>query len=310
MKKILTIFTGLFPLWAITISLIAFYLPEIFTPLKAYITLFLAIIMFGMGITLTIDDFKNVLKQPFTIFLGTLLQFLLMPLIAYVLCMIFQLPKELMIGLIIVGCCPGGTASNLICYLAKGDVALSISLTTVSTLLSFLLTPLLTLLYLGEIVHVPFDNMTVTILQIIIIPVIIGLIVNTVFNKKINNYIEVFPVLSVLSIIVVIGIVIALNHNNIYKATFLVVTCVVLHNLVGFFLGYCISKAFKLNEIQARTISIEVGMQNSGLGVVLALKYFGVIASLPGAIFSIWHNIGGSLLAYFWGKSETQRETA
>ena len=303
MKQIISLITGLFPLWAIAISIIAFYFPAGFIQLKPYIIILLAIIMFGMGITLTLDDFKNVLKQPIAIILGTILQFLLMPVIAFILCIVFHLPKELMIGLILVGCCPGGTASNLICYLAKGDVALSISLTTVSTLLSFILTPLLTLLYIGEMVNVPVYNMVITILQIIILPVALGLIINTYLNEKIKNYIDVFPMLSVLSIIVIIGIVIALNHDNILNISLLLVLCVILHNLTGFLLGYLIAKTFKLSESQSRTISIEVGMQNSGLGVVLALKYFSAIASLPGAIFSIWHNLGGSFLAYYWGKS-------
>lgn len=301
MKRICSIITGLFLLWAIAISVAGFYFPGVFTPLTPHIVLLLAIIMFGMGVTLTVDDFKNVIRQPFAIFLGTFLQFLLMPLIAFALCKIFQLPEEFLIGLILVGCCPGGTASNLICYLAKGDVALSISLTTVSTLLSFLLTPLLTFLYIGEIVHVPINDMMTTILQIIIIPVIAGLAINTYASKNIERYIDVFPVLSVLSIVVIIGIVIALNHDNLVTIPVLIVICVILHNLSGFLLGYCISRAFKMSESHSRAISIEVGMQNSGLSVVLAMKYFGAIASLPGAIFSIWHNVGGSLLAFYWG---------
>jgi BASS family bile acid:Na+ symporter len=309
MNQSRSIIIDYFPLWAIMISFIAYYFPSVFISLKPYIVILLAIIMFGMGVTLRIDDFKNVLKKPASIFLGTFLQFILMPLIAFLLCVLFQLPKELMIGLILVGCCPGGTASNLICYLARGNVALSISLTTVSTFLSFLLTPLLTLIYIGEIVSVPVHNMILTILQIIIIPVILGLLINTYLYKKINNFIAVFPMLSVLSIIIVIGIVIALNHNNIHKVTYLLVITVILHNTTGFLLGYYISKLFKIDESQARTISIEVGMQNSGLSVVLALKYFGAVASLPGTIFSIWHNIGGSILANIWGNSSNHKKT-
>lgn len=306
MNRIVSTITGLFPLWAIMVSLIAFFVPSVFVDLKPYIIPLLAVIMFGMGITLTIDDFKNVLKQPFAIGLGTLLQFLLMPLVAFIISMLFQLPEELMIGLILVGCCPGGTASNLICYLAKGDLALSISLTTVSTLLSFILTPFLTLLYLGEIISVPAGNMMITILQIIIVPVTLGLLINTILHKKISKYIDIFPMMSVLSIVIIIGIVVALNRENILNISYIIVVCVILHNILGFALGYIISKAFRLEESQARTVSIEVGMQNSGLGVVLALKYFTVLASLPGAIFSIWHNIGGSLLAYFWQKKPVE----
>lgn len=302
-KKILKV-TELFPLWAILICIIAFYFPDSFIPLKPYIIILLAIVMFGMGITLTSEDFKNVINKPFIILLGTFLQYFLMPLIAFLICIVFNLPKDQMIGLILVGCCPGGSASNLICYLAKGDVALSITLTTVSTLISFLVTPILAFLYLGQVVSIPASSMMISILEIIIIPVCLGMIINTFWNKKIKDYKEIFPMFSVFSIVLIIGIVIALNHDNLLKMSFLIIICVILHNTLGFLISYIAAKALKLNESQSRTISIEVGMQNSGLAVVLAMQYFNIAASLPGAIFSIWHNIGGSLLAYFWAKTE------
>lgn len=300
MNRTISKITELFPLWAILICIVAFNLPEYFILLKPYIIILLAIVMFGMGITLNIDDFKQVVKKPRAVLLGTILQFFLMPLIAFTLSLAFHLPKDLMIGLVLVGCCPGGTASNLICYLAKGDVALSISLTTVSTLISFIATPLLTLLYIGEIVSVPVNSMIVSIIQIIIIPVCTGVAINSFFNKQISKYKEAFPLVSVISIVIIIGIVIALNHDNLLKMSFIIVICVILHNILGFIISYYAAKALKFNESQSRTISIEVGMQNSGLGVVLALQFFSATASLPGAIFSIWHNLGGSFLAYFW----------
>lgn len=293
-------FTSLFPLWAIILSIAAFAYPYAFSPYKDAITPLLGVVMFGMGITLSATDFLLVLKRPRVIILGTAMQYILMPLIAFILSYILNLPVEIMVGMVLLGTCPGGTASNVICYLAKGDVALSITLTSVSTLLAFVLTPALTWLYIGEAVPVEIGSMMLSIVKIVIVPVALGLIINTFFDKHIERFRHAFPALSVATIVFIISIIIALNKDNILVAGKMVMVAVVLHNGFGLASGYLLSRTLGLDEKDARTIAIEVGMQNSGLSVALAVKYFSPLAALPGALFSIWHNIMGSALAGYW----------
>jgi len=292
--------TTCFPLWAILFSLCAFYFPEPFAAGKPAIVPLLGIVMFGMGITLTFDNFTPIFKQPRLIFTGLILQFFLMPLIAFGIAAAFSLPTEIAVGLILVGCCPGGTASNVICYLARGNVALSITLTAFSTLLAVFVTPWLTLLYAGQMAPVPFWSMVISIFKIILVPVTLGLFVNRYFGERIKPVKEVFPAVSVAAIVVIIAIIIGLNRENLERMTILFLVAVMLHNLIGLASGYTISRLFGFEEKECRTIAIEVGMQNSGLAVALALKYFTAAAALPGAIFSIWHNLSGSILASYW----------
>lgn len=249
-----------FPLLAIFSAVIGFLLPQIFTPLSDFIVPLLTLIMFAMGLTLTFNNFKSVFQQPLKIVLGTSLQFILMPLAAFLISHFFVLERVLMIGMVLVGCCPGGTASNVICYLAKGELALSISLTMVSTILSVVATPLLTLLYLGQAIDVPILAMMLSILQMVIVPVFAGLILNTYFKKKLATLRPVFPAISVLPIILIIGIVVALNSDNLAMVSGLVVIAVILHNFFGLCSAYVISRQFKYDEKTCRTIAIEVGM--------------------------------------------------
>ena len=293
-------FTALFPVWAILLSMIAYALPDFFIGLKAGIIPLLVIIMFGMGMTLTTEDFKRVLLQPKTIALGVLLQYLLMPLAAWLISLALQLPTELMIGMVLVGSSAGGTASNVICYLARGNVALSITLTLCSTLLAIVAMPALTLLYAGQSIGVPAAAMLLSILKIILLPVLLGVTLNTLFHKRLEPLLPFFPALSSLAIILIIAIIIALNRDNIAGMGISVLAAVMLHNLLGLASAYGIARALRYDETTARTLAIEVGMQNSGLSVALAIKYFSTSAALPGALFSIWHNLSGSILAAWW----------
>ncbi|WP_048193776.1 bile acid:sodium symporter family protein [Methanococcoides methylutens] len=303
-------FTSLFPLWAIIFAIVAFMHPDVFSPYKDAITPLLGVVMFGMGVTLSAEDFLLVLKRPGAIVLGTAMQYILMPFIAFLLSYILHLPTEIMAGLVLLGCCPGGTASNVICYLAKGDVALSITLTSVSTVMAFILTPTLTWLYIGQAVPVEVGSMMMSIAKIVLIPVALGIIINTLFDRHIERFKHAFPALSVAAIAFIIAIIIALNNDNILTAGKMVIIAVALHNGFGFASGYFLSKAIGLDDKDARTLAIEVGMQNSGLSVALAVKYFSPLAALPGALFSIWHNIMGSALAAYWssGKDKTDIE--
>lgn len=299
--------TRLFPLWAILFSLIAYYLPEVFTGLKSFIVPLLAVIMFGMGMTLTWENFKEVFETPKLILLGVFLQYLIMPLTAFVISKSFKLPKSMMTGMVLVGSSPGGTASNVICYLGNANVALSITLTLSSTLLAVILTPTFSLLFLNQIIHVPFWSMMFSVLQIVLIPVLAGTAINSFFGSKIKNVRSVFPFLSTIAIILIIAIIVALNKSKIADVTLITIFSVMLHNMTGLFFGYTIPRLLKYDKKICRTIGIEVGMQNSGLAVALAVKYFSAVAALPGAIFSIWHNLSGSILAGYWRIKDNYR---
>ena len=302
-----TAITSLFPLWALLGSLLAWMAPAGLIPLKVLIVPLLGMVMFGMGMTLTGSDFLNVLRRPFPVFLGVAMQFLLMPLAAWTLATAAGLPAQLAVGLILVGCSPGGTASNVICYLAKGDVALSITLTMASTLLAVVATPLLTLLYAGETLAVPALDILFTVFKIILLPVLLGVTANHFFHHALLPLNRVFPVLSVTSIVLIIMIIIALNHDSLANVAAGVAAVVILHNAIGLLGGYWLPRWLGRDKRECRTLAIEVGMQNSGLAVALAVKYFSASAALPGALFSIWHNLSGSLLAGMWRQ---QQETA
>ena len=295
-------FIALFPLWAIGLSIIAFYLPDQFASLKPAIIPLLALIMFGMGMTLTWRHFIDAAKQPAIISITVCIQFLFMPFFAWLISLIFQLSTDQTIGMVLVGSSAGGTASNVICYLARGNVALSILMTMVSTLCAVLLMPALTYLYLNQSVPVPVWDMMKSIMIIVLIPVITGTAINSLFGRFLEKLQPVFPLLSSLMIILIIAIIVGLNHDSLQNVGLLVVGAVFLHNILGLTTGYMIPRLLNYDAVTCRTVSIEVGMQNSGLSVALAIQYFSSLAALPGAIFSIWHNISGSILAAYWRK--------
>ncbi len=294
--------TSLFPLWAVLFSALAYGMPWLFAGLKPAIVPLLGVVMFGMGMTLTWSNFAEVLKRPGVVGLGVFLQYLVMPLAAWLVARLLGLPPYLMAGLVLVGACPGGTASNVVCYLARGDVALSITLTTASTLLAIVMTPLLTWLYVGQQVPVPVQSMLWSIFRIVLLPVSLGVLTNRLLGGRLHSVKPLFPLLSVLAIVVIIAIVVALNRGNLATMGAAVALAVILHNLLGLACGYGLPRLLGLEERICRTLAIEVGMQNSGLGVALAVKYFSAAAALPGALFSIWHNLsrvdaGGVLVA-------------
>ncbi len=293
--------TRLFPLWALMIAVLAAVFSAEFVKFQPAIVSLLGLVMFGMGMTLTAKHFAMVLQRPWIVVLGVTLQFVLMPLIAWLLSTALDLSLPIAVGLILVGSSPGGTASNVICYLAKGNVALSITLTSVTTVLAVFMMPFLTWFYVGKTVPVPVWEMLLSILKIIIVPVTLGVVINTYFGARLEAVKRVFPLISVLAIVIIIGIIVALNEAQLRSLAGPVVT-VVLHNLIGLAGGYWLAKALGCDSIISRTLAIEVGMQNSGLAVVLAVKYFSPVAALPGAIFSIWHNLSGALLASIWAR--------
>ena len=291
---------NLFPLWAIMLSGIAYLNADIFISLKSIIVPLLAIVMFSMGMTLTWRDFKAVIKKPLIVAIAVLIQFLLMPLFAYIISILLGLNIDSMTGMVLVGASSGGTASNVICYLAKGNVALSILMTVVSTLAAVILMPALTFMYLNQVVPVPVEAMLKSIFLIVLLPVLIGTVLNSFFSQKLKLIQPVFPLLSTFAIVLIIAIIVGLNRQNLSEQALPVLIAVCMHNLAGLIVGYWIPRVLKYDEQTCRTVCIEVAMQNSGLSVALAVKYFSISAALPGAIFSIWHNISGSLLAFYW----------
>ena len=297
--------TRLFPVLAIVVSVVAINFPHLLSNMGSAIVPLLGLVMFGMGITLLPTDFMRVFRRPAIVLVGVSLQFILMPLIAWLISKSMDLSTVIMAGLVVVGACPGGTASNVICYLARGDVALSITLTTCSTIAAVLLTPLLTWLYIGQSVDVPVLSMMKDIMLVVICPVLLGVLCNRFAGQFFYRLKTIFPVVSMLTIILIIGIIMALNHEQLNRYVLPVAIAVILHNLLGLLCGYGIPAALGYDQRTCRTLAIEVGMQNSGLGVALASKYFSPVAGLPGALFSIWHNISGATLAALWaGKQE------
>jgi BASS family bile acid:Na+ symporter len=301
-------FNRLFPLWALLISLLAFFLNAPFAALSTAIVPLLATVMFMMGLTLTKADIERIVKDPKPILVGVILQFALMPVLALTFSKMFQLSNQLTIGMVLVGSCAGGTASNVVCYLAKGDVALSISMTMVSTLVGVIATPLLCAFYLSETVSVDTLALLFSLVQIVFIPVVLGFACKFFLNDLANRVETLIPTLSVLLILLIIAIVVALNADRLLDVGLITLIAVILHNLSGLAGGYTISRLIGLDIKQSQTVAIEVGMQNSGLGVALATEFFSATAALPGALFSVWHNISGSLLASVWSNKRTSLE--
>ena len=301
-------FNNLFPLWAVLLSIIAFFFNAAFANLQAAIVPLLSLVMFMMGLTLTLDDFQRIRKNPKPVFVGVLLQFLLMPPLALVLASILQLSNQLTVGMVLLGSCAGGTASNVICYLAKGDVALSISMTMSSTLIGVIGTPILCSFYLAETVSVDTMGLLLSILQIVLVPVIAGSLVNHYYHSMVARLEPLIPTLSIVIILLIIAIVVALNSSSLLDVGLMTLIGVILHNSLGLTGGFYISRMFGFDLKQSQTIAIEVGMQNSGLAVALALQFFSATAALPAALFSVWHNLSGALLAARWSRKRMSLE--
>lgn len=299
-----------FALWVVLFAGIAMCVPEVFIWLKSYITWMLGIIMFGMGMTMTLTDFKGVLQSPKAVCIGVIAQFVLMPVLAYALCQLFQLPAEIAVGVILVGCCPGGTASNVITYMAKGNIALSVACTSVATLLAPILTPTIFYLLASQWLKIDATSMFISILQVVLFPIILGLITRAVLKQKVEQYVQVLPLVSVIAIVAIVAAIIAGSKAAILQSGALILAVVILHNGLGYLLGFWASRCFKLPYADCKAVSIEVGMQNSGLGVALAAVHFAAspITAVPSAIFSLWHNVSGPALATYWA-TKTEKET-
>ncbi len=301
-------FTRLFPVWVLLASLLNFLFPFLLDWMtSSHISFLLSLIMLGMGITLEKEDFLRIKRMPFVVLAGVILQYTIMPFLGFSLAQILNLPPALSYGVILVSCCPGGTASNVICYLAKADVALSVTLTTISTLLAVVLTPYLSYLLMGSRVDVNAWGLFLSTLQVIVIPVILGLFLKNYLPKTTAKILPFAPPIAVISIVLIVSSVIGKGKASFLSAGVELFTAVILLHGLGFLMGYLISVLLFKNQRVARTISIEVGMQNSGLGVVLAKLHFAdPMTALPAALSSLCHSLMGSSLASVWARKKAK----
>lgn len=300
MKKVCKLISDYMGVLVLLSAIAALTFPETISRVKpTVINPLLGVIMFGMGLTLRAEDFRIVFSRPKDVIIGCLAQFTVMPLLAWSLAKGFSLSDELALGVVLVGCCPGGTASNVITYLAKGDLALSVGMTGVSTLLAPLLTPFLTWLLVGQHVDVDMVSMFLSILWVVILPIVAGLLFRSLLPKFTESAVAYLPALSSLAIAFIVAIIVSANSAKLMVGGWLIILVVMLHNLCGLLLGYGIARVLGLELKKRVAVSIEVGMQNSGLASSLATLHFAAypMATIPGALFSVWHNISGAVMA-------------
>lgn len=309
LERLSSFFGNTFAIWVLLFAGAAFIYPEGFTWIADYIVWLLGIIMFGMGLTLSGEDFKEVARRPKDVAIGVAAQFIIMPLLAFGLASLLPLSPEVAVGVILVGCCPGGTASNVMTYLAKGDTALSVAVTSVSTVLAPVLTPSLILLFASQWLPVSPGALFMSIAQMIILPIVLGIVVKMLFGKKVEAGVKALPLVSVVCIVAIVGAVVGGSKEQIASTGLAIFAVVVIHNMLGLLLGYWVARLMKMSPPKQKAISIEVGMQNSALGAGLANVHFSPLAAVPSAIFSVWHNISGALVATYYRKRAEKEQT-
>ncbi len=295
----------LFAVWA-------YFQPGAFMWVNPHISPLLGVVMFGMGLTVKAADFRVVFTHPKEIALGALAQYTIMPLLAWLLAVALRLPPDLALGVILVGCCPGGTASNVITYIARGDVPLSVGMTIISTLAAPICTPLLVYVLAHAWVKVSVLAMFLSVVKVVLVPVLAGIALNTLASRAVQRVQPVLPLISVLAIGIIVGGITASNAGKIATSGALALFAVVLHNAAGIGAGWALARTFKLNEAKTTALAVEVGMQNSGLAVSLAAGNFAAnpLATLPGALFSVWHNIAGAIFANWRRRRAEKMEKA
>lgn len=296
-----------FSIWVLLFAAFGFFAPQLFVPYKSCITPLLGIVMFGMGLTLSAADFREVFRRPFDVAIGVVGHYLIMPGLAYLLAIVLRLPPEIAVGVILVGCCPSGTASNVMTFLAKGDVALGVSIASVSTLIAPLATPALVSLLAGKWMTINTASLFMDIIQVVILPIALGVIVQALFRKQAAASVKALPLVSTITIVLIIAIIVALNQSKLLSNGLLILVAVILHNLLGFALGYLFAKLFGMDLAKRKAVMLETGMQNSGLGAALASAHFSPLAAVPSALFSVWHNLSGSALATWFARRAEPR---
>ena len=288
-----------FALWVVIFGIAGFVFPEIFKQIGPWIAPLLGVVMFGMGLTLSPSDFREIFRRPRDVFLGILAQFTIMPGGAFLLCYALDLPPDVAVGLMLLGCCPGGTASNVVTFLARGDVALSVTITSCTTLLAPVMTPALMYLFASQWLAIDPTAMFMSIVQIILLPIAAGVFVHKLLGARIDTAVAALPLVSVLAIVLIAAAVTAASRQQLMNTGLLVFVAVVLHNAIGMLFGFLVAKWSGMNLAKCKCMAFEVGMQNSGLGVALASVHFAAnpMTALPAAIAALWHNVTGPMLA-------------
>ncbi|WP_026246666.1 MULTISPECIES: bile acid:sodium symporter family protein [unclassified Streptomyces] len=298
-----------FPVLVLVAGALGLLLPDTFADYKTDVPYLLGVVMFCMGLTMSLGDFKGVAQRPWAVGIGLVAHYVIMPGLGWLIANVLDLSPQLAAGVILVGCAPSGTASNVVTYLARGDVALSVSVATVSTVLAPLVTPPLTLLLAGEYLPVDAGSMVTDILKTVLLPVLAGLAVRLLFGRYVDRVLSVLPWLSAATVAVIVAVVVAGSAAAIKSAALVVLLAVVLHNGLGLALGYGAGKAARLGKPASRAMAFEVGMQNSGLAASLATAHFSPLAALPAAVFSVWHNVSGAVVAA-WMSHRSKAEPA
>nr|WP_255701929.1 bile acid:sodium symporter family protein [Bordetella sp. LUAb4] len=298
----------MFPVWAVLASLLAYFSPTSVSGIAPYVTTLLTIIMLAMGVTLSLSDFKRVFTRPAPVIAGIVLHYLVMPLAAWVIAKVLRLPPDLTTGMVLVGSVASGTSSNVMIYLARGDVALSVTISALSTVVGIFATPLLTRLYVDASIAVDVHGMLISIVQIVAIPIVVGLVIHHLFTGFVRRIEPVLPLVSMVAILLIIAAVVGGTQQSIASVGLVVALGVILHNGLGLLGGYWGGRLLGFDEAICRTLAMEVGMQNSGLAATLGKLYFTPLAALPGALFSVWHNLSGSLLAGYWAGRNAKKK--
>lgn len=296
-----------FAVWVLLFAVLGFVFPETFKQFAPHIVTLLGIIMFGMGLTLSLDDFREVVRRPVDVGIGVASQFLIMPLLAVLLTKIIPMSPEVAAGVILVGCCPGGTSSNVMTYLGKGDVALSVACTSVTTLAAPLVTPFLVWFFASQFLPVDAMAMFMSIVKVILVPLALGVLAQKLIPGIVKSAVPVLPLVSVTGIVLIVAAVVAGSKGAIATSGLLIFVVVVLHNGIGYMLGFTAAKLTGMSLAKRKAIAVEVGMQNSGLGAALANAHFSPLAAVPSAIFSVWHNISGALLANYFARMKDDK---
>jgi BASS family bile acid:Na+ symporter len=310
LQRILAFYTKYFAIWVVAFGVLAYYFPAPFVAMKSCNKAFFALTMFGIGAVLSLDDFSHVFKNPRIVFIGSAAQFTIMPFGAFIIARLFGLPAELAAGLILTGSAPGAMSSNVMSYIAKADVAYSVSLTTISTLLCPLLTPGLTWLLASSKIPVPFREMVFDVMIMVIIPLFAGFSIRHFFKRQVEKILPVFPAISVTFIIFICSLVIALNRDYLPAATGTILATVFVLNIYGMTAGYGVGALFQMNTARKRTLTIEIGMQNAGLGSALALEHFGPRAAVPAAFFVFVCIFTAAIAAAFWQRNTASHHTS
>ncbi len=300
LNKILEMFARLLVVWVVLAAIVGYVFPGVLVPLKPYIDWLFALTMFGIGCLLSAKDFKPILEKPKLILLGTMAQFVIMPLLAFIIIKTLGLAPALAVGLILAAAVPDAMAAGVMSYLAEADVAFSVALTTATTLVSPVVTPALTWALGKEYIPIDFLSMAKSIMMMVILPLILGLWVQHRFHKITTRIKPIFPALSTLFIAFICGLVVALNKDALGGVTAIIFVAVISLNILGLLFGYLAGKGFRFNLQQRRTLAINVGMQNAGMGAVLAIKHISCEAAIPNALFATWCIISAAVLAEIW----------